>query len=194
MAFNKNSQMANRYGLNTKIYKYGEYTGGESDQAIMTINFANISEIALSGDTVWATGGQSHGNIVGFNNPLTGTFKLSTQIMTTELLALIAGQDIDTTTNTVVFENTASNTMPKYFTITSETVWQSKDGETFNEDLTFHKAIAKRALNISYNGDGDPVSVDIEFELAQDDNGKLLTIAKESATDPDATEGTEGQE
>lgn len=181
MAYSKTSQMANRYGLNTKIYDYSTYTG-TSDTELLTIDFANVSDIQLSGDTVWATGGQSHGNIVGFNNPLTGTFKLSTQIMTTQLLALIAGQDLSTTTDTVVFENTAANTMPKYFVITSETVWQSKDGETFNEDLTFHKAIAKRALNIQYNGDGDPVSVDIEFELAQNDDGKLLTIKKESAS------------
>lgn len=177
MAIQKDSQMANRYGLDTKLYKYGTH-GTEGATALMNIPFANISEIDISGDTVWATGGQSHGNIVGFNNPLTGSFKLSTQIVTQELLALIAGQDIETTSDTIVFENTSNATMPTYFTITSETVWQDKEGNTYGENLVFHKAIAKRALNIQYNGEGDPVSIDVEFELAQDDEGKVLTITK----------------
>ena len=55
-----------------------------------------------------------------------------------------------------------------------------KDGTIYEEKLTFHKAIAKRALNIEYNGDGDPVSVDIEFELGQNDDGYVLTIARDN--------------
>ena len=174
----KTTQMANRFGLNTKIYEYKGYSSEATP--VMNIEFANVSEISISGDSVWATGGQSRGNIVGFNNPMTGTFKLSSQIMTAELLALMAGKTLEEGSTTVVFENTAAATMPKYFVITSETVWHDKEGVTYAENLTFHKAIAKRALNITYDGSGDPVSCDIEFELAQDDEGKILTIDKKS--------------
>lgn len=175
----KDTQLANRYGLNTALYDYAEYQEGTS-QPVLSIDFVNISEIAISGDMVWATGGQAHGNKIGFNNPMTGTFKLSTQLMTNQLLALCAGQDIATTDKEVVFANTADGVTPKYFIIKSETVWQAEDGSKFSEDLTFCKALAKRALNITYNGEGDPVSVDIEFELAENDKGEILKIVRDS--------------
>ena len=179
MSLTKTTQLANRYGLNTKLYAYSGYTAGTSTP-VMTIDFANLSNIDISGDMVWATGGQSHGNIVGFNNKLAGTFRLSTQIITSELLTLIAGGDVAEATNTIVFKNDAASTIPHYFVIESETSWQDKDGTIYEEKLTFHKAIAKRALNIEYNGDGDPVSVDIEFELGQNDDGYVLTITRDN--------------
>lgn len=177
MPMTKTTQFANRYGLNIKIHSFGNTSG----TPLMTIDFANVSDIDVGGDRSWATGGQGHVNKVGFNNPIEGTFKLSTQIMTTELLALMAGHDPSTAGSTVVFENT-SNVTPKYFTIEAETVWQDASGAVYNENLTFHKACPKRALNISYSGDGDPTSVDVEFDLMQDDNGKVLTVGKTAST------------
>ena len=174
MAINTSTQFANRYGLNIEIYAS---TDAQMVTPLMTIDFANVSDISLSGDRTWATGGQDHANKIGFNNPIEGTFKLSTQIMTMELLNLMAGGTPGEGTTTVVFENTA-NTTPAYFTIKAETVWQDAAGLTYAETLTFHKACPKRALNISYSGDGDPTSVDIEFDLMQDANGKVLTVAK----------------
>lgn len=197
MAITTKSEVANRYGLNTRIYDYANYKEGEDNTPLINVTFANISEVNISGDTVWATGGQSHGNIVAFNNPLTGSFKLSTQILTSELIALMAGEDIATATTEVTFRNTALSTMPKYFVIESDTVWQDKFGEVLDEKLTFHKATAKRAFNISYNGDGDPVSVDIEFELGQNDEGKVLTTSRsahsteQKPSEPDNGEGQE---
>ena len=88
MAIAKDTQFANRYGLNVEIYAS---TDAEMSNALMTIDFANVSDISLSGDRTWATGGQDHANRIGFNNPVEGTFKLSTQIMTMELLNLMAG-------------------------------------------------------------------------------------------------------
>lgn len=176
MSITKETQFANRYGLNINIYSSTDAT---LETPLMTIDFANVSDISLSGDRTWATGGQDHANKIGFNNPVEGTFKLSTQIMTMELLQLMAGGVPNEATTTVVFENT-TNSMPKYFTIKADTVWQDADGNTYAETLTFHKACPKRALNISYSGDGDPTSVDIEFDLMQDANGKVLTVKKES--------------
>ena len=146
---------------------------------LLTIDFANVSNIDISGDRVWATGGQEHANKIGFNNPLQGTFTLSTQILTTELLSLMAGKDIPSGSAVadVVFEN-ATNSMPKYYIMKAETVWQDALGATYAETMTFHKVSPQRALNIQYEGDGDPTSVDIVFDLLQDDNGKVLTITK----------------
>jgi hypothetical protein len=175
MAITKTTQFANRYGLNIEIYA----ATGATETPLMTIDFANVSDISLSGDRTWATGGQDHVNKIGFNNPIEGTFKLSTQIMTMELLSLMAGGTPGGTGDVteVVFENSA-NTTPKYFLVKAETVWQDAAGVTYAETLTFHKACPKRAFNISYSGDGDPTSVDIEFDLMQDSDGKVLTVAK----------------
>lgn len=179
MALGATTQFANRYGLNIQIYAS---TDAEMANSLMTIDFANVSDISLSGDRTWATGGQDHANKIGFNNPIEGTFKLSTQIMTIELLNLMAGgTPDDANTTTVVFENT-TNAMPKYFIIKAETVWQDADGLTYAETLTFHKACPRRAFNISYSGDGDPTSVDVEFDLMQDTSGKVLTVEKADMT------------
>ena len=174
MAIASTTQFANRCGLNITIYAATDISMSD---ALMTIDFANVSDIDISGDRTWATGGQGHVNKIGFNDPVRGTFKLSTQLMTMELLNLMAGGTAGSGTTTVVFENKA-NDVPKYYIIKAETVWQDAAGLTYDETMTFHKACPKRALNISYNGDGDPTSVDVEFDLLQDENGKVLTITK----------------
>lgn len=174
MALTKTTQFANRCGLNIEIFAN---TDAEMATPLLTIDFANVSEVNVTGERTWATGGQDHANKIGFNDPLQGTLKLSTQIMTMELLALMSGSDVQGATTSVVFENSA-NSAPKYYIIKAETVWQDADGKTYSEELTFHKACPKRAFNISYNGDGDPASTDIEFDLLQDADGKVLTVKK----------------
>ena len=168
------TQFANRYGLNVDIYAHDDTS---MSTPLMHIDFVNVSDIDISGDRTWATGGQAHVNKIGFNDPVQGTFKLSTQIMTMEMLNMMAGGSVGSGTTSVTFENTA-NAMPKYYIVKAETVWQDADGLTYDETITFHKACPKRALNISYNGDGDPVSVDVEFDLLQNSEGKVLTITK----------------
>ena len=175
MALTKTTQFANRYGLDVKIYSLGE--GDEKGELLMTIDFANVCDVDISGDRTWATGGQAHANKIAFNDPIQGTFKISTQIMTSELLALMAGEDVAQASTSVVFRNTV-NSMPKYYVVEAETVWQDALGETYSESLTFHKACPKRALNISYSGEGDPTSVDVEFDALETENGDVLTINK----------------
>lgn len=169
-------QFSNRYGLDITIKKFGETSGSE-----LTIDFANVCDVNISGDRVWATGGQDHSNKIAFNNPLEGTFKISTQIMTTQLLALMSGDDNPasvTDTSTVVFKNDAASACPEYFEITATTVWQDANGVTYSETMTFHKVCPKRALNISYSGTGDPTSVDVEFDVLADASGNVVTITK----------------
>lgn len=178
MPLTATTQTANRYGLDVKISAYGS----ASTTPLMTIDFANVCDVDISGDRTWATGGQAHVNKIAFNDPVQGTFKISTQILTSQLLQLMAGHDISKETgNTIVFKNTANST-PVYYVIEATTVWQDATGVTYAETLTFHKACPKRALNISYSGEGDPTSVDIEFDALQDDDGKVLTIVKADAT------------
>lgn len=168
------TQYANRYGLNLGIYAL---TDTAMASPLVTIDFANQCTYDLSGDRVWATGGQDHANKVAFNNPLNGTLTISTQLMTSELLNVIAGGTAGSATNTIEFKNSA-NTAPKYYIIKAETVWQDADGNTYSETIVAHKASPQRAYNISYSGDGDPTSVDIVFDLLQDSAGKLLTVTK----------------
>ena len=175
MALTTTTQFANRYGLDIEIYELNANI--ESDEPLMTIDFANVCDVDISGDRTWATGGQTHANKIAFNDPIQGTFKISTQIMTSKLLALMAGEDVEQTEADIVFRNTANST-PKYYIVMATTVWQDAEGTTYSEKLKFHKACPKRALNISYSGEGDPTSVDIEFDALEDSDGNVLTITK----------------
>lgn len=178
MALTNETQFANRYGLNIGIFNLGDDI--TSAEPVLFIDFANVCDVDISGDRVWATGGQSHANKIGFNDPIQGTFTISTQILTTQLLALLAGNEIPTANgaNTeVVFQNN-TNSMPKYYQVKADTVWQDAEGGTYAETLIFHKASPNRAFNISYSGEGDPTSVDVVFDALEGTDGKVLTIKK----------------
>ena len=99
--------------------------------------------------------------------------------MTNALLALISGADATASASTeIVFKN-ESTAATVYYVIEADTVWKDKAGETHTENIVVHKALPKRAYNITYNGSGDPISVDIEFELLEDSDGKVVTITKD---------------
>lgn len=174
MALTKTTQYANRFGLNIKFWDLGADTA--TGTAVATCEFANEISVDLSGSTVWATGGQTHANKVPFNDPMEGTFTISTQLLTTELLALLAGKDMKTFTgNEVVFNNNDAN---KFYMITGETVWKDKDGVTYKENIKCFKASPQRAYNVTYTGTGDPSSMDIVFDLAEDDKGNVYSSEK----------------
>ena len=182
MALTNKTQFANRYGLNIGIYNMADDI--TSAQPVLFIDFANVCDVDISGDRVWATGGRAHANKIAFNDPIQGTFTISTQILTTQLLALLAGNEIpaaDGADTEVVFQNTTNST-PKYYKVKADTVWQDATGETYAETLIFHKATPDRAFNISYSGEGDPTSVDVVFDALEDENGKVLTIRKAGET------------
>ena len=165
------TKFANRYGLDIKVLSY------DNSQELMTIDFANSCALDVSGERVWATGGQAHANMIGFNNPVQGTLTVSTQVMTKELLALIAGYDEFDSVDTIEIVNNAL-TAPKFFKLEATTVWQDTSGNIHNETLSFHKVTPQKAYNITYAGEGDPTSVDVVFDVLQDDNGKVLTVSK----------------
>lgn len=173
MALNKATQYANRFGLDFKVF---DITDTELENPLVTVNYVNEVSVDLSGSTVWATGGQSHANKVPFNDPMEGTLTISTQLMTTELLALVAGKDMSTFDgDEVVFNNNDAN---KFYVITGQTVWKDKDGITYSEDIKCFKASPQKAYNVTYTGTGDPTSLDITFDLAEDDDGNVYSSKK----------------
>lgn len=183
MALTDAMQFANRCGLDVKIYKYPKSTG--TTTTAIEVPFANECSLDINGDITWATGGQNATKLIGFHNPLEGTFKMSTQIMSKELIALAAGADATNATDTIEFKNDPEATTV-YYVIEADTVWKDKAGTTKEEHIVIHKALPKKAYNITYNGSGDPVSVDIEFELLgdvqTDGTEKVVTITKTGAT------------
>lgn len=182
MALANTTQFANRYGLDVQVFAYTDGTVGEAP--LMTIDFANSCALDISGERVWATGGQEHANMIGFNDPIQGTLTISTQIMTAQLLALISGSADLTETEEITFKNDALSS-PKYFTLKAATVWQDASGAVYSEVLTFHKVSPQKAYNITYTGEGDPTSVDVTFDVLQTESGDVLTISK--ADDKGAT-------
>ena len=177
MALSNTSKFANRYGLDVQVYAYSDGSIPAEGTPLITIDFANSCALDVSGERVWATGGQEHANMIGFNNPVQGTLTISTQILTNELLALLSGQEINDELSEIVFKNDAQ-TMPKFYTLKAATVWQTSAGDTYSEVMTFHKVTPQRAYNINYTGDGDPTSMDIVFDVLQAEDGKVLTVAK----------------
>lgn len=172
--FGITTQVANRYGLNIELYDIADTS---MTTPLTVIDFANQCTLDITGDRVWATGGQDHANKVAFNNPLNGTLTISTQLSTADLLNIIAGGTPGAGTTTIEFKN-SSTTTPKYFIVKADTVWQDADGLTYSESIVCHKACPQRAYNISYSGDGDPTSVDVVFDLLQNADNKLVTTTR----------------
>lgn len=173
MAVDNALKFANRCGLNLTVKNFDT-----SKIGTIEIDFANECALELAGDTTWATGGQFGSKLVGFPNPIEGTFRISTQIMTKEILNLLVGGEVGATATDFVFKNDTTTSI-NYYTIEGDTVWQNAKGVTEAEHIVIHKALPKRAYNVVYNGSGDPISVDVEFELLADgDEAKIVTITK----------------
>ena len=182
------TKLANRYGLNLYFYKYGAADNDYTDpsKAAAVIDFANEVAIELSSDVVWATGGRGHKRMVGFRNPYEGTMTITTQITNDVLLDILTGGDGSEAGRKHVFKNTDDN---NYFEIRGYTVYKGENGEVVYENLIAHKALVTPSYSMSYTGDGDPQSVDIEFQLAANDEDEVLTLERaDESTEPKAGE------
>lgn len=179
MSLTNTTKMANRFGLNIKFYPYTpDGSIGPESQPVATVDFANEVSIELSADLTWATGGQAHSKMIGFKNPTEGTLSISTQIVTMTLLSLAAGGDVASAGNKVSFMNDKAVVNPTYYIIKGETLWQGEDGTTYSETITAYKACVKPGYKATYNGEGDPQALDIEFELGTNDSGMVLDIER----------------
>lgn len=78
---------ANRKGANIQLRKY-------SDKSLFAyIDYANSVAVELTAGRVYATGGNSGARQVGFDDPIEGTMKISTQIVPIEFVALACSPD-----------------------------------------------------------------------------------------------------
>lgn len=182
MALENTTQYANRYGMDLKFYKYGTNIQDDTTPDLV-IDYANEVKVELSGGNTWATGGKKHANKIAFSDPVEGTLTITTQLMTTAMLAVIAGKDVTKLTGSEITFN--NNDETRFYTITGDTMWKDIDSNTLPENIKVWKASPQKAYNITYNGSGDPTSMDIIFDLAEDDDGNVFTTKK-----VDATEGT----
>lgn len=174
MSITNTTKMANRYGLNLKFTNIKD----ETDTA--TIDFINEVSIEVSGEITWATGGQSHVKMIGFKDPREGTLRISTQITDMRLIHLVAGEKLSAEGTTAKFKDDIKNAL-QYYKIEGDTVWQDEEGTTYEEHITAYKCLAKPNYSVTYNGSGDPVSIDIEFELSTDSEGNFLDIERQDA-------------
>ena len=191
MALGNTTKIANRFGLNLKFYPYTTDGSIEDEEShVVTIDFANEIAIELSSELTWATGGQAHKNMIPFKDPTEGTMTISTQIITSQILKLAAGNDPAGTDNKASFLNDDTTITPRFYIAKGETVWKGEDGSTYNEEVTVYKAAVVPGYNVTYTGDGDPQSVDIEFQLGTNDAGKILDIERSDVTagDDDGSE------
>lgn len=173
-----NIKFANRYGLDITLYEFKEDIS-TLGTALAEIDFANEVSIELSSEVTWATGGQNHANKIAFRDPITGTLKISTQLVNLELLGIISGSSVSED-GTVEFKN--DNAIPKCYVIKGKTVWQTEDGTTYDEDIVAYKAYVKPNYSVTYNGSGDPQSLDVEFELGTNAEGKVIDFKRSTQT------------
>lgn len=193
MAFSGTQNVANRRGLDLKVYEYTDGTVASTAEPVVTIDYCNVSAVSLTGDRVWATGGQEHANKIAFDESYNGTLTVSTQIVPLDLLRLMGGGEFTSGTTDVIFKND-STVLPQYYTIVANTVWQDAEGIVDTETITFHKVSPQRAFNLSYTGEGDPQSVDCVFDMIQDDSKKVMTISRAQQTTPESGGGGGGGE
>lgn len=180
MAMSNTTKMANRYGLDIVLTSLSDST------KTATIDFANEVSIEVTGEITWATGGQGHTKMIGFKDPKEGSIKISTQIVNMQILALLSDGNPFETNAKVSFKDDIL-VAPKYYKIEGKTVWQDESGNVYNETITAYKALVKPNYNAVYNGSGDPISIDLEFELASDSDGNFLDIERAEQTSNPST-------
>ena len=66
--------------------------------------------------------------------------------------------------------------MPKDYYITQKTVEKDEDGVLTPFLMTAYKATIKRNLDLSFSSEGDPATVKLEFDLAEDKDGNVLDL------------------
>lgn len=174
MAFDRTKKLANRYGLNLYFYKYG----AEEATPLAKIDFANEVSFELSSDLVWATGGRGFKRMVGFKNPYEGTMTITTQITNNVLLGILTGGDGSADPEDGVFKFSDKDEQNNYFTIKGYTVYKGEDGTVVYEEVVAYKAMVSPNFSNTYTGDGDPQSIEIEFQLAADENDDVLSLKR----------------
>lgn len=180
MALGNTTKLANRSGLSLKFYKYNKDAAADGFKGDLatTIDFANKCSLEIGGETVWAASG-SKKKFIGFNNPLEGTFKISTQVSTMELLALVTGEDPAQALRKKITFSDNKNSNINFYVVEGETVYKDEDGITYLEDITLYKASIDRKYSVEYGDDGDPQSIDVTLNLIANGNNDVATVERD---------------
>ena len=90
-----NERFANREVCDMIVYDY------KTKKPILRVDYANTNSTELTGEAVYAYGGQGHPKLVGFNGEKGGTFSFETQMMSFQLYSMMTGAGIESTANLV---------------------------------------------------------------------------------------------
>jgi hypothetical protein len=180
MAFESTTKLANRFGLDLKFYEYDKSADDYKGDLAASIDFANSCTFEISGEPVFATGGQDARRLIKFDNPLEGTFTISTQVSTIELLALVSGEDPTTVTKTITFKNDPAASTKSYV-LEAETIYKDDADNIYTEKITLCKIQANKNYSVEYNGDGDPQSIEVTFTLFANEDGEVAIIERDDA-------------
>ena len=234
-------RVANRRGTDIRLYRY-------SDGALfMRIPFGRVTSTETTASRVWARGGVSDANIVGFDDPVEGTLTITTEIIPIEILALacspdgvqeggewatreelaatggkitltetpIAGslfvykKDSDAEGDPVATTSTdkdvtlgeategeiyvayylkevseakkvtlSNRVTPGSYIVYADTTYKADDDTIVAEQIKYYKAMPQKAISLTYQGSGDPASMDLVFDLAEDDDGNVMDITR----------------
>jgi len=184
----KTTLFANRSGLDLKFFKYDKSRGAygfKADEDPLLVNFVNSCSLETNGDTAWATGGMGFKRLIGFDNPLEGTFTIETQLTNPAVWAMLAGLDPkDFNKKKINFSNDPKR-RKFYFVLECVTLYKDEEGVNHTQNITLHKASVQRAFSVSYTGDGDPQSITITLDLADNENSDLVTLGFEDEEEGD---------
>ena len=81
----------------------------------------------------------------------------------------------ESTAKHCTFSNSAT---PGAYVIYSDTTYKDATNTIVAEQMKCFKAIPQKRISLSYQGSGDPVSMDIVFDLLEDDEGRVLDVAR----------------
>lgn len=166
----KNKPIANRYGLDLKICDADNVA-----KVYQTIDFANISEVEMQGNMVYATGGQKGSKKIGFHDDITGELTLQTQLLAQDVVYLMTGRGANWDGKSPIEFRNRLFDKQRFFAIIGETVWCDSDGNIYSERLFLHRVRPKVAYGHGFEGEGEVVGTDIVFDLFENNGGEMLT-------------------
>lgn len=81
------------------------------------------------------------------------------------------------TAKKVTFSNKA---FPKAYIIWADTCYKDSDDDIIDETIHAYKAVPQAAISLTYQGTGDPMSLDITFDLMEDVDGNVIDFSREA--------------
>jgi hypothetical protein len=166
----KNKPIANRYGLDLKICDADNIS-----KVYQIIDFANISEVQIQGNMVYAIGGQKSSKKVGFHDDVAGELTLQTQLLAQDVMYLMTGRGSSWDGKSPIEFRNRLFDRHRFFAIIGETVWCDSDGYIYSEHLFLHRVRPKVAYGHGFEGEGEVVGTDIVFDLFENDDRVMLT-------------------